>query len=239
MSNPFKSINVNSIANAVKRTFENQKAHAEHREEKRMDAMVQEIEDLASMEIENAIQEILPKAEAVIAKNMLLPERGYFATHRTFGHLLPDRLRWTVAGVEVINAVLARMPVTASFLPQWEFEIAQHIEETRINTEKHAERQEAYTRENEQFFRAVCDEIVRLFKVNHPDKRNYARLLSYMRHGAPRGFGGARGVEIIHRAMKAKIEHIDHWGPWMDEKLAEAKARDLEYKERMRSQNQR
>lgn len=233
MSNPMRFLNKNvtSIANAVKRTLDNQKAHVEHRINKMQDQQIRETEDLIAMEMEKTITDILPRAEEIIAKKMDLPERGYFATHRNFGHLLPDHLKWTVVGVEVINAVMARIPVTAPWLPKWEHDIELHIEEVRANMERKEEQRIRFEADNAEVAKMVREEIIRLFKTRDPLCRNYHKLMGYLRHGMPKGFQGSRGVRIINAVISETVVYSRHWTEMMDNVLETAVERDREYRE--------
>lgn len=233
MSNPMKFLNKNvtSIANAVKRTLDNQKAHAEHRVAVLQDQQVRETEDLIAMEIEKTIVDILPHAEEIISKKMDLPERGYFATHRNLGHLLPDHLKWTVMGVEIINACMARIPVTAPWLPKWEHDIEMHINEVRLNMERKEEQRLRFEADNAETAKLVREEIIRLFKTRSPLCRNYHKLMGYLRHGMPRGFQGSRGVRIINSVISETVVYSRHWTDAMDAVLNTAIERDREYRE--------
>ena len=226
MSNPLKSLHVPRIAAAVARTLEQQKQHKEYKEHRIEEQSSKDVED---MSVELAAIEILPKAEVIIANNQTIVERGYFVTHRHIGHLLPEQFKWTVNGVRIINAVLEKIPVTAPYMAKWASLIAQHLDEAKIEEERNRERKAKYEADNIEVLQEVSEEIVRLFKAQSPMRRNYKQLFNYLLHGMRGFFRGARGVRIIHQAMRKQIQHIDAWELWMQNDLEAAILRDDEF----------
>jgi hypothetical protein len=132
---------------------------------------------------------------------------------------------------------MARIPVTSPWLPKWEHDIAMHIEEVRDNMEKKAERDRKYEEDNIEVGRMVHNEIIRLFKTQDNIRRSYFPLLSYLRHGMPKGFQGSRGVKIINTVIADSITYSTYWKENMDKALAEAVERDRQYHEAKKAQN--
>lgn len=234
MSNPLKSIHVSRIAGAAANIIANTKPHQEY---KRAQAMIREsqaIEDARLARSEMVSLEIYPAAEKILASRPRLPENGYFSTHRNLGHLLPQDLKWTVQGVEIINAILAKIPLTAPYMESWKSDIAAHIEETKVNEATKLVNQARHDAENHEVYEMVVAEIIRLFQMQADIRRNYGKLFNYLRTGLPSFFKGARGVRIIHAAMRDKINYSTHWEEYMAKDLAKAEQHDKEYHEKRR-----
>lgn len=234
MSNPIdRTFHVSRISRAASRTLENVRKHQEHRIEKARLSEEKYKTDLQACKTEMLAMELLPQAEAIIAKKPNIAERGYFVTHRHIGHLLPQDLKWTVMGVSVINSILISIPTIAPYFPKWEKDIEEHLAEMVVNEAAKRERQREYEADNNTQFEIVCDEIVRLLKSQDWIVRNYGKLFNYLRNGLPQYFRGARGVKIIHAAMMSKLDAAgsEHWKTWMDADLVKAEARDAQHRE--------
>lgn len=234
MSNPIdRTFHVSRISRAASRTLENVRKHQEHRVEKARENEEKYKMDLQACKTEILAMELLPQATAIISKKPNIAERGYFVTHRHIGHLLPQELKWTVMGVNVINSVLKAIPSIASYFPKWERDVEEHLAEMVVNEERKRLRQLEYEADNNAQYELVCDEIVRLLKAHDGIVRNYGKLFQYLRNGLPPYFRGARGTKIIHAAMIRKLESAgyDHWKTWMASDLAKAEARDAQHRE--------
>jgi hypothetical protein len=252
MSNPLKQLRIPSVARAAANTIANQRQHQEFKKNladqqarnKDMDIFRKEMSvteqriasaNVTDEQLQLVALELLPAAEAILSVDMLIAERGYFVTHRKIGHLLPLQYKWTVAGVRIINAVLAKVPVTSQYMDKWDNEIAVHILEIEKDEAARILRNKKYEEENLENFDMLCDEITRLFRMQDLRTRNYKQLNGYLRHGLPMYFRGARGLRLVHAAMKAKIAWAGNWQVEMKTDLDEAVRRDSEYREAKRA----
>jgi hypothetical protein len=254
MSNPLKQLHIPSVARAAANTIANQRQHQEFKKNlleqearnkdidifrKEMSVTEQRIAsaNVSDDQLQLTALELLPAAEAILSGDMLIAERGYFVTHRKIGHLLPLQYKWTVAGVRIINAILAKVPVTSQYMAtgKWDNEIAVHITEIEKDEAARIQRNKKYEEENLENFDMLCDEITRLFRMQDPKPRNYVQLNGYLRHGLPMYFRGARGLRLVHAAMKAKVAWSGNWQAEMHVDLDEAVRRDNEYREAKRS----
>lgn len=241
MSNPLKSISIPSIARAVSNTLALQRQHKEHKTQtelrKRASSIstnpVERVDSnkITEAQIKCVALELLPAAEQLLAKNPLIGDRGYFATHRSIGHLLPAEYKWTVAGVRIVNAILNSVPTVSGYMEKWSNEIEAHMKETEADENEKRQRKQKYDNENLDTLKLVCDELDRL-KSLHDNRRleNYHELFNYLRNGLPRYFRGARGVRLIHEAFRMKLEFWTAWSIYMQADLEEAVRRDTEYK---------
>jgi hypothetical protein len=248
MTNPLKQLSINSISRAAANILavqrKHQEFHAKLNREKELDvvrAVSVTEQRIASatvpdVELERVALSLLPAAEDILVLDMLVAERGYFVTHRKIGHLLPLQYKWTVAGVRIINAFLAKVPSTASYMENWGADIAKHIVEMQKDEDARELRQKRYEQENVENYNMLCDKLDRLQQVRNPMLSNYKHLHGYLRHDLPQYFHGARGVKLIHAALNFRMsEQASQWKVQMNEDLAEAVRRDEEFRNAKRA----
>lgn len=240
MSKTFAHISIPRIARAVSNTLENQRKHKVNIEKEKaakefvsMKSTTVRIDsrNVTEEQAQRVALEVMPAAEKLLLASPALAERGYLITHRSIGHLLPVEYKWTVVGAMIINSILERVRTTKEYMPSWEKDIEAHLADARRGEDEKRERRERYDTENLENYEMLCQEIERLVAMKDRRITNYLNLFNYLRNGLPRYFRGARGVDLIHGAMRAKLNHATLWETEMGKDHAEAVRRDAEYKQ--------